>query len=226
MEFKNQKFDNVFINEELLASVSFEKCIFTRCTLGNFVNSMKEKFCVENITLKNCSVDTIYSIGPIDFKNILIDGLKTKRMLSVENAFFDSCVLKGKIGSLMISDYARMVRQDDDINKDVINYNNEKYTDIKWALDISDAVFTEFDCRGIPAEKIIINDDNQFKVDYNKLRSIESHPIEFERKVSIKLESRKAVKYNFVMALNKKSKFYKSDLSFVAYLKDIDCLLK
>lgn len=226
MKILNKKIDNRAINEGTDNFLEFEKCTFTRCYLGNFINSIKEKFDICNVTLKSCNVDIIHTIGAVNFKNITVEKLKTKRKLVFSNSLFEHCKLIGNVGSIQISDYADLTNLQNPFNSEVLKYNTEKYKNIDWALDISEAQFVDFSCRGIPAEKIIINDDFQFKVNYQKLNEFPNHSKRFEHLISIYLDAYKFSKNNFVITTNKGNKLFQEDMDFKNYLIDIGCIFK
>ena len=223
MDVIKQDFDKTFrVDAPNSEPILIEKCWFANVPIGRFVKEIDKKFTIKDITLNKCKVGSV-SIGMINFKNVIIDGLTCSREISINNALFEKCVLKGKIGKIMFCDWAV---DDELVNKKVLEYNDKKYKEMDWALDISEAEFTEFDCRSIPAEKIRINKETQFAVDYNNLKSIKDHPEEFIGRVKINLECNEVTEYNFIIAPCKRAKRYERDMAFVEYLKSINCILE
>lgn len=204
----------------------FEGCKFGDITIGSLTSSLEGRVTFEGVTLQKVKVGIVTMYAPI-LKSILVDNVSTRVHAHICGALFEQCVFKGRVGSLMlIEGVDRSKRASDGVNLEVINENAAAYDEMNWALDISGADFTEFDCRSIPAEKILINNESQIAVNYQKLKEITAHPDDEMSIMAEVLLGGRPSQYNFVLTTSKRTKRYESEVRLFNYLQDQGCQLK
>lgn len=154
MIIKNKTFDG---EKDRDSGAIFENYVIERCTFDNcalsFNNRPSRRSTVRNVQLLQCKcINSL--IGPAIIEDTVINGLSINDLLIFEGALFQHVVLKGKIGAMKIISRASFV----DITAKVQSQFDEQrlayYAKVDWALDISQAQFSEFDFQGIPAKVV------------------------------------------------------------------------
>jgi len=107
---------------------------------------------VRNVTLTGCAQRGCTIDGAI-VEDVRVDGLKSSTLLQTWAAAFRHVALRGRVGRWMFSNLVSPLAapaQQHDFDR----ANQAFYASTDWALDISEAEFTECDIRGIPAPLI------------------------------------------------------------------------
>lgn len=174
MVFQDLEFEDIHIEEPVTATgLTFERCLFSACTVGFPCRFPQDRLVLKHMTLRDCTVDALV-IGPVLFENCVVENLKTQDHLWVNAAAFKHCVIRGEVGkAILFGEKELLEPRDSKRNALFIAANQRLYESLDWALDISEAQFQEFDVRSVPAECIRINDRNQIKVNYRRLREAE-----------------------------------------------------
>jgi len=214
--------------ESPFSSYCFEKCTYSGVMIGSPPKKLFDKLKFSDITLNDCKVvsSIIYAA---DFRNIKIHNLGVKKGIDICHAFFDSCVISGKIGAFLILDCASRINSNPQLELDVLECNKNQYSKIDWALDISNADFTSFDCRSVPAEKIIINKNTQIAVNLKRMKEIRSFPDDDMKSIwesNMKFVNRDFTGYNFVLTTSKRTKRHEEELKFFDFIRENGCELK
>ena len=211
-----------------LSSYYFEKCKFSHVRIGSSLKRLEDKLNFSDITISDCKVVDA-SIDAVDFKNIQIHNLSTKKNIDICNALFENCTLRGKIGSILIIDSANYSGTNPQFDLEVLNYNNSAYSKMDWALDISNADFTLFDCRSIPAEKIIINKHSQIAVNLKRMKALTKFPnddIKLLWEVCTKTINRDFTGYNYILTTSQRTKRHEEELRYFEFIRENGCELK
>ncbi len=158
-EYKNEIFEEFYDenSNEIFENISFQKCQFNYCEISQADNPFY-RTTVKNINLFDCSLKG-GSIGCSIIQEVTINNLKNTGLFQTWGAVFNQVILKGRIGKIMITNSIN--NSDPDIEKAFEEENKQFYSTIDWALDISMGEFIELDIRGIPADLIKINRENQ-----------------------------------------------------------------
>jgi hypothetical protein len=82
-------------------------------------------------------------------EDTVITGLRTRGLLQIWGPVLKHVRLKGRLGRLMISDVHDPSASPS--SREAFRADNrDRYADIDWAIDISEAEFEEADLRGVP----------------------------------------------------------------------------
>jgi len=159
IEFKNKTYEEFFDEDssEFYENISFIKCQFNYCDISQMDNP-KFRSTIKNVILKNCSSKG-GSIGCSVLDNVIIENFKNSGLIQTWGAVFKHVVMKGKLGKIMITDSYNS--NNPYIDKAFEEENKLFYSNIDWALDISEGEFIELDIRGIPSNLIKIDNKTQ-----------------------------------------------------------------
>jgi hypothetical protein len=88
------------------------------------------------------------------FEDVLVDGLSTSGVFQAWAAVFKHVTLKGKIDRVMFSRLFHPGYPESQFQFEVSRANADFYSRVDWALDIRNAEFKDFDCRGVPSRLV------------------------------------------------------------------------
>lgn len=130
----------------------YKSCIFDNCGLS-LCKRPERMSKVRRISVQGCySVNS--SVGPCEFEDVFIHDLKTNPILLIWSSFFRRVTLSGKIGKMNINAEPWGFCTDIDVLSRFSNARAEFYGATDWAIDISQARFLDFNCRGVPFDLI------------------------------------------------------------------------
>ncbi len=226
--FQGETFDHLSYQEAALpfrGPVTCTKCMFRWCYVGSRVKDIRKRPLVENATLKNCRTVN-GGVGPALVRDCVVDGLRTAGPLFCRGTCFERVTLRGRIGTLIIDDCAVPSENlQDPVNLAFWKDNLDRYASMDWALDISEAEFSEFTCRSVPAHLIRTDPKRQFVVNYKATKEawdqglLKDLPQEFALTLGIKLGSRKETGLDFVVCLPPKNVKYRMEKEGISVLK-------
>lgn len=134
-----------------LTDLEICECTFQFCALS-LTQSMMRRSIVTGVRLTNC-VAINCTIGPAVVDDVLIDGLKTLDLLICWSPFLRHVVLRGKVGTIKVN-AAPGVEASDETLEQFALARADFYAATDWALDITEAEFTELSIRGIPSRVV------------------------------------------------------------------------
>jgi hypothetical protein len=153
MVFRDKRFVMVFDDPPMppIQGMELEGCVFDNCGLS--INAtVSARTLVRGVRLRDCAVINC-DVGPAIFEDLTVDNLKTNDLLIVWGAAFKQCTFRGRIGKLKINKSASPTWSES-ILKEFQAANRAYYSNVDWALDISDAAFQEFEIEGMPADLV------------------------------------------------------------------------
>jgi len=115
-----------------LVGVTLKRCMVTQSGDPGF------GLVVRNVVLERCQMDACKASGVL-FEEITIDALRLAQLHQLSGCVFRHVTLRGRIGSVMVKGPVS-VRRD---YSDRVACAVRKYKEIDWALDVSEAVFTD-----------------------------------------------------------------------------------
>ncbi|OKI30159.1 hypothetical protein [Streptomyces sp. CB03911] len=123
-------------------------CTLKACMLAQF-DDPEFGLVVRDSLLQGCRVDRC-SIQGVLFERVTVDGLTAAQVHRLYGCVFNQVVLRGKIGPVMaMMPHSGLADRESHIAGMVA-----KYRDIEWALDISEASFSDADFYGVPGDLI------------------------------------------------------------------------
>jgi hypothetical protein len=145
----------------MLEDLSFIRCTFLGCSLRSTDVSRRAR--IRRVSLSGCEVvgESSRIRGAI-VEDCTIDELKTGGLLHLDGCAFKHVLLRGAIGRVLLTN--RLIhdpRTPKETEQPFIDANSRYYMGVDWALDISEAMSTELDIRGIPGRLIRRNPETQ-----------------------------------------------------------------
>jgi hypothetical protein len=143
-------------------------CSFHTGSLGAANRAPQSRLQVRNVNAVQCRVDSTI-VGPVLFEDVRVDGLRLSGALHLPGCAFVRCTLRGRIGRVLA--YAEpepLDAIDSPVNQAFIRANEAVHAACEWALDVTEAECVELDIRGVPPQKIRINDEVQVCVSYER----------------------------------------------------------
>lgn len=146
--------------------MTFRRCRFVGCTIAA-VRSPKHRTVVRNVEVVRCEQAGCH-IGSVVAEEVFVDGLKSATDIKTWGAVFKHVTLTGRLGALLISPLVAPWDHDQTRQRLFEEANARYYESVDWALDISEAIFTEADIRGVPARLIRRDPETQMVITREK----------------------------------------------------------
>jgi hypothetical protein len=151
MEFQDKTFTSLRDRDSgrIYSGYSFVNCHFQSCLLYCERAEIEGRTCITDVSLRNCSHAGSSLSGGI-VENVLIENFKTAKTFRTRGTVFKHVVLKGKIGKVMFSNLFDLPfhGKTTSLQWAFEKANTEYYSKVDWSLDVSQAEFEDFDCRG------------------------------------------------------------------------------
>lgn len=104
---------------------------------------------VRDVALERCRMEGCVASG-VYFDDVTVDTLHLARLHLLSGCVFRHVTLRGKIGPVMAIPPHPMSRLKSEFTAGIV----QKYKEVDWALDISEAVFSDADFYYVPGELI------------------------------------------------------------------------
>lgn len=134
--------------DKTFADMSFHKCMFDNCLLS-MERSDGARSRINNVNLNECRFVGC-QIGPALFTDVTATNSAASDLSIFWGSLFHRVKFAGKVSALKFNISVTGL-PDPKIQKIYDDSRIKFYEEIDWAIDISSARFTSFDCLGIPA---------------------------------------------------------------------------
>ena len=163
-EFRDRTFHSVRDqgSGRAFSGFSFLDCHFQSCFVHCERVEVGQRTRLAEISLRNCSHAGCALDGGV-VEDVLVENFKTAKMFHTWGTVFKHVTFKGRIGRVMLSDLFEMPFKGKitSVQRAFEKANAEYYARVDWALDISQAEFDDFDCRGVPSRLVRRNPETQ-----------------------------------------------------------------
>jgi len=138
--------------------IDLERVTFISCVLGQH-DDPEYGFVVRDVTATRCRASACRVHG-VRFEDVTVNGL-TGDHLSLDGCLFKHVTLKGKIGPILTTPVKSLSQETTAaMNAAMIDY----YRDVDWALDISEAEFSDASLYMVPGDLVRRDPETQFLV--------------------------------------------------------------
>lgn len=158
----------VFGSPHVLQDAEFERCEFEGGALVQF-DDPTCGLVVRNVVLRRCRGGGNVSIHGVRFENVMVDG-SGNRALRLESCIFDRVTLRGRIGPIMTMQATSTLAAE--TRAAFREQAMKSYADIEWALDISEAEFSDVDLSYVPGDLVRRDPETQFLIQREAARSV------------------------------------------------------
>jgi hypothetical protein len=159
-QFSNQTFEYLrcFGTGHTFSEIDLDRVTFVGGVLGQ-IDDPDFGFVVRDVTATRCRANNCRVQG-VRFEDVTVDGLTLTKMQQLGGCLFRHVTLKGKIGSIMTTPVNRGIPEETRtaMNASMIDY----YRDVDWALDISEAEFSDADFYMVPGDLVRRDPETQF----------------------------------------------------------------
>ena len=163
-EFRNRTLESLHDHNSgrTYAEASFFSCHFQSSTMYCETVDIGRRTHVRDLKFYDCSHAGCAIKGCI-IEEVLVENFKTAKMFHTWGTVFKHVTFKGRIGRVMLSDLFEMPFKGKitSVQRAFEKANAEYYSRVDWALDISQAEFDDFDCRGVPSRLVRRNPETQ-----------------------------------------------------------------
>ncbi len=152
---------------QVLQDAEFEQCQFE----GGSVAQFDDPSCglvVKNVLLRKCRGGAVQLHG-VRFENVTVDGITNRSGLQLRSCIFDQVTLRGKIGPIMTMEAHTSIPAE--LRAAFREQAVKLYADIEWALDISEAEFSDVDLSFVPGDLVRRDPETQFLIHREAARS-------------------------------------------------------
>ncbi|GLW64880.1 hypothetical protein Arub01_31240 [Actinomadura rubrobrunea] len=138
------------------SGIDLDRVKFVSCVLGQD-DDPEFGFVVRDVTAKRCRTNAC-TVHGVRFEDVTVDGLACDH-LSLGGCLFKHVTLKGKIGPILTTPVNTLSEETTAaMNAAMVAY----YQDVDWALDISEAEFSDAGFSMVPGELVRRDPETQF----------------------------------------------------------------
>lgn len=153
--FRNQK---IIGAPRILGDVSLSRCTFTGSAVAQY-DDPGFGLVIRNVESRRCRVDNS-AVHGVRFESVLLEDLAVTSGIQLEACVFSEVVVRGNCGRIVTTppNYALS----EEIRQKFVEGMRAAYRQIKWALDIREAKFSDSDFYYVPGELIRRDEETQF----------------------------------------------------------------
>lgn len=140
----------------------FERCEFESCRVSSTTDP-RQRSTFDHVDFIRCSVRGT-TIRTAVLREVTVEGLRTYGLLQTWGAVFAHTTLRGKIDRVMVSGLVFAGQLGRDIQPRFDEANRNFYSEVDWALDITEAEVKELDLRGVPGHLVRRDPETQVLV--------------------------------------------------------------
>ncbi|MFE2557187.1 hypothetical protein ACFXGT_14385 [Streptomyces sp. NPDC059352] len=156
-----------------LADVELVGCEFNGCTLAQFDDPgfglVVRDVVAEKLSAKRCVVDGVR------FEDVRVDGLALSSLTHLTGCLFRRVTLRGRIGPLMAT--SPNFGLSEDVRAAFVAAAEQYYAEAdpatEWALDITEAEFSEADLYYVPGHLVRRDPETQFLLHRDRLAGVD-----------------------------------------------------
>lgn len=147
-----------FGGKRTYSGIDLDRVTFVSCVLGQN-DDPEYGFVVRDVNARRCRTKAC-TVHGVRFEDVTVDGLACDH-LSLGGCLFKHVTLKGKIGSILTTPVKTLSEETTAAMKAaMVAY----YQDVDWALDISEAEFSDAGFYMVPGELVRRDPETQFLV--------------------------------------------------------------
>ncbi|GAA0617823.1 hypothetical protein [Streptomyces crystallinus] len=145
-----------------LAGATLRSCVLAQFDDPTFGLEVRDVL-LDRCTMDRCAVQGVY------FENVTVNDLKAKQAHSLDGCVLSRVVLKGKIGTITVGPPLSTHPDEERFTQGMV----EKYREVEWALDISEASFVDAEFYGVPGELVRYDPESQVLLKREKFQGIQ-----------------------------------------------------
>jgi len=185
--FEKQTFQCFYDQDSaaVFSDLEFRKCRFESSALS-ITRDPKFRSTIRKVTLLNCE-EMSCALDTAIVEDVLVDGLKTSGggggLFQTWGAVFKHVTLKGRVGRVMFSPAVASGLSTKEQQEAFDEANAAYYSNVDWALDISQGEFEECEIQCVPAHlvrrdpetQVVVTRANAARGEWRKLDLSKTH---------------------------------------------------
>ncbi len=154
-EFEHRKFIE---QAATIADLDFERCAFGGGAIMQETDDPAYALVVSNVSLRKCKTGNVVLYG-VRFEDVTVDTLGHGKAIELEACVCTHVVLRGKLGAVRFSPAV------EDGSRAVLAPAAAKlYEHVDWALDITEAEFSDIEIWDVPGHLVKRDPETQFLI--------------------------------------------------------------
>ncbi|MFD9701376.1 hypothetical protein [Lentzea sp. NPDC059081] len=141
-----------------IADLDFERCSFAGGVVMPPADDPAYELVVRNVVLRRCKAGNVELYG-VRFEDVTVDTLSHPKPVEIEACVCSHVVLRGRVGAVHFRPAV-----DDDARAVLAPAAAKLYEDVDWALDITEAEFSDAELWDIPGHLVRRDPETQFLV--------------------------------------------------------------
>ncbi|MEU0880514.1 hypothetical protein ABZ345_18075 [Lentzea sp. NPDC005914] len=141
-----------------IADLDFERCAFGGGVIMQEADDPAYQLVVRTVSLRKCKVGNVVLYG-VRFEDVTVDTLSHSKPIELEACVCSHVVLRGKLGAVRFSPAV-----EDDSRAVLAPAAAKLYEDVDWALDITEAEFSDIEIWDVPGHLVKRDPETQFLV--------------------------------------------------------------
>lgn len=130
------------------SDTEFRRCSFQNCLAST--DEIKQRPRLKRLLLVDCE-ESNSSLAEAIVEDVTVDGLRVRDLFIASDCAFKHVTFKGRIGSVKLTyGFAGLVKKQRNLQADLNEANSRFFSEVDWALDISQGEFEDLDISGIP----------------------------------------------------------------------------
>ncbi|AWT43735.1 MULTISPECIES: hypothetical protein [Streptomyces] len=175
MRFEKQKFQNAKAigSGREIAGHELVRCEFNGCDLAQF-DDPGLGLVVRNVTAERTTAKRSFVDG-VRFEDVVVDGLTTPSVMHLNGCVFRRVTLRGRIGPLMTTppNFSLPAEMQEAFTEGIKAFYADADPEVDWALDISEAEFSEVDLYYVPGHLVRRDPGTQFLLHRDRISGID-----------------------------------------------------
>ncbi len=197
-----------------IADLDFERCSFVGGVIMQAADDPAYELVVRNVALRNCKAGNVELYG-VRFEDVTVDTLSHPKPLEIEACVCTHVVLRGKVGAVR---FAAAI--EDDARAVLAPAAAKLYEDVDWALDITEAEFSDAEIWDVPGHLVRRDPETQFLVHRAAAAAAEIDALSEDAQLIVE-RAAEAPYETSVVAAPKRSKSFQEQLDALHELRDL-----
>ncbi len=152
------EYRKIIESSETIADLAFEQCRFAGGAIMQAEDDPAYGLAVGNVSLRKCKAGNVLLYG-IRFDDVTVDTLSHGKTIELEACVCKHVVLRGSLGAVRFSPAI-----EEDSRKVLAPAAARLYEDIDWALDITEAKFSDVEIWDVPGHLVKRDPETQFLI--------------------------------------------------------------
>jgi hypothetical protein len=197
-----------------IADLDFERCSFVGGGIAQVADDPAYELVVRNVSLRNCKVGNVVLYG-VRFEDVTVDTLNHPKPIELVACVCTHVVLRGKLGGVRFRPAV-----EDDSRAVLAPAAAKLYEGVDWALDITEAEFSDIEIWDVPGHLVKRDPETQFLIHRAAAAAADTDTLSVYAQIYAE-RAAEAPYETSVLAAPKRSKSFQKTLDAFQELRDL-----